>query len=178
MTSETTRSADAASSNQSPAGENSENPSGTVLGPAARAMRRIALDENRSIRKTISESDVYLFAGITGDLHPNHTDAVYAAEGLGGRVMHGALLPGFISRCTVELIGERLDPPGYAAQSFSVKCVAPIFIGDTITVEVAVAHMDFERRKIRVEARVMNQDGKTCALGDSVIKVLRGDIPC
>ncbi len=85
-----------------------------------------------TVSKTISESDVYLFAGIVGDLHPNHVDAVYAAKHLGRRVAHGALLPGFISRCAVELIGNALDETGYAAQQFTVKCLAPVFIGDTI----------------------------------------------
>lgn len=96
------------------------------------AIHRLTVGESHSVRKTISESDVYLYAGIVGDFHPNHVDAVYAAEHLGKRVAHGALLPGFVSRATVELIGDRLTPPGYAAQEFRLKLLSPVFIGDTI----------------------------------------------
>ena len=85
----------------------------------------LEVDEALVIEKTISESDVYLFAGIVGDFHPNHVNAVYAAKGLGGRVAHGALLPGFISRCAVELIGKRLSSPGYASLRFLLATRSP-----------------------------------------------------
>ncbi len=126
-----------------------------------------------TIRKTISESDVYLFAGIVGDFHPNHVDAVYAKKHLGGRVAHGALLPGFISRCAVELIGARLDATGYAAQQFTLKCLAPVFIGDTISVRVVIRELNTERRKVELDAEIHRQDGVLCAIGSKTIKVLR-----
>ncbi len=133
----------------------------------------LQIDETHTIEKTISESDVYIYAGIVGDFHPNHVNAVYAAKGLGRRVAHGALLPGFISRCAVELIGKRLSSPGYAAQEFTVKCIAPVFIGDTIAVRVRVKALDPDRRKIFMEAEITNQDGTLCAVGSKTIKVLK-----
>jgi 3-hydroxybutyryl-CoA dehydratase len=133
----------------------------------------LEVDEALVIEKTISESDVYLFAGIVGDFHPNHVNAVYAAKGLGGRVAHGALLPGFISRCAVELIGKRLSSPGYAAQEFTVKCIAPVFIGDTIAVRASVRLLDPVRRKILIDAEITNQHGALCAVGSNTIKVLK-----
>jgi 3-hydroxybutyryl-CoA dehydratase len=133
----------------------------------------LQLDETHTIEKTISESDVYMFAGIVGDFHPNHVNAVYAAKGLGRRVAHGALLPGFISRCAVELIGKRLSSPGYAAQEFTIKCIAPVFIGDTISVRVWVRALEPERRKILMDAEITNQDGTVCAVGGKTIKVLK-----
>ena len=134
---------------------------------------QIKLGEEHTIQKTISESDVYLYAGIVGDFHPNHVNAVYAEEKLGARVAHGALLPGFVSRCTVELIGQRLNPPGYAAQTFSIKCVSPVFIGDTISVLVKVSRIERESRKIFMSTEITSQDGRVCAVGDTNIKVLR-----
>ena len=128
---------------------------------------------SHTVSKTISESDVYLFAGIVGDLHPNHVDAVYAAKHLGGRVAHGALLPGFISRCAVELIGNALDETGYAAQQFTVKCLAPVFIGDTISVRVTLRELNAERRKVELDAEIHRQDGVLCAIGSKTIKILR-----
>jgi 3-hydroxybutyryl-CoA dehydratase len=145
----------------------------STLSPTAEVFQQVRIGEERTIQKTISESDVYLYAGIVGDFHPNHINAVYAAGKLGARVAHGSLLPGFVSRCTVELIGDRLTPPGYAAQSFGIKCVAPVFIGDTISVRVQITEIDPERRKIIMSAEITNQDGNVCAIGDTVIKVLR-----
>jgi 3-hydroxybutyryl-CoA dehydratase len=145
----------------------------TALSPAADVFQQVHIGEERTIQKTISESDVYLYAGIVGDFHPNHVNAVYAAGKLGARVAHGSLLPGFVSRCTVELIGDRLTPPGYAAQSFGIKCVAPVFIGDTISVRVQITGIDPERRKVVMSSEITNQDGTICAIGDTIIKVLR-----
>ncbi len=133
----------------------------------------IQVGDKHVVAKTIAESDVYLFAGIVGDLHPNHVNAVYAAGRLGARVAHGALLPGFVSRCAVELVGDRLEATGYAAQAFSIKCIAPVFIGDTISVTVRVRELNTERRKIEMDAEIVNQDGTLCALGTKTIKVLR-----
>lgn len=141
--------------------------------PAA-AMSKLEIGETPTISKTISESDVYLYAGIVGDFHPNHTDKIYAKEHLRGRVAHGALLPGFVSRCTVELIGNRFSPPGYAAQIFNLKLVGPVFVGDTISVQVEITDINVERRKVIMPTKIQNQDGETCAVGDTTVKVLRG----
>jgi 3-hydroxybutyryl-CoA dehydratase len=133
----------------------------------------LSLGMTHSISKTISESDVYLFGGIVGDLHPNHVNAVYAEKHLGGRVAHGALLTGFVSRCAVELIGTKLDETGYAAQQFTIKCLAPVFIGNTITVRVTVKDLNIERRKVELDAEIHRHDGVLCAIGSKTIKVLR-----
>jgi 3-hydroxybutyryl-CoA dehydratase len=133
----------------------------------------LTLGMEHTVSKTISESDVYLFAGIVGDFHPNHVNAVYAEKHLGGRVAHGALLPGFVSRCAVELIGSRLDATGYAAQQFTIKCLAPVFIGNTITVKVVVRELNEERRKVELDAEIHRQDGVLCAVGSKTIKILR-----
>ncbi len=140
---------------------------------ATEAMQELTIGENYAIRKTISESDVYLYAGIVGDFHPNHTDELYAMDHLGKRVAHGSLLPGFVSRATVEMIGQRLTPPGYAAQEFRLKIIAPVFIGDTIATTVEVTELIFDRRKIVMKAEIRNQNDILCALGDTTVKVLR-----
>jgi 3-hydroxybutyryl-CoA dehydratase len=137
----------------------------------------IQLGETHRIEKTVSESDIYLYAGITGDFHPNHVNAVYAQQRLGRRVAHGALLPGFVSRCAVELIGNRLASAGYAAQEFTIKFIAPVFMNDTISVSVRVRELNEERRKIIMDAEIANQDGVLCAVGSKTIKVLKAHSP-
>ncbi|WP_426231664.1 MaoC/PaaZ C-terminal domain-containing protein [Pararhizobium sp. DWP3-4] len=133
----------------------------------------IAVGETHTVRKTISESDVYLYAGIVGDFHPNHIDEEYALEHLGRRVAHGALLPGFVSRATVELIGDRLTPPGYAAQEFRIKLISPVYIGDTIKTTAVVTRLDAERRKVHMSVEIHAGEDRLCAVGDTTVKVLR-----
>ncbi|SED50602.1 MaoC family dehydratase [Rhodobacter sp. 24-YEA-8] len=136
-------------------------------------IHEISIGESATLRRTVSESDVYLFAGISGDMHPNHVNREYAEGRFGGRVVHGALLPGYISACAVNLLDERLEPVGYAAQIFSVKCLAPVMIGDTVQCTVTVDAVDVDRRKIFFAAEVRNQRGELCATGEKVVKVLR-----
>jgi len=138
-------------------------------------MNQLTIEETYSVRKTIGESDVYLYAGIVGDFHPNHTDEIYARNHLGKRVAHGSLLPGFVSRATVGLIGDRLTPPGYAAQEFRLKVIAPVFIGDTIETTVKVTELHPDRRKVILSAEIYNHDGCLCAFGETTVKVLRTD---
>ncbi|OOO27707.1 hypothetical protein BS627_03020 [Agrobacterium salinitolerans] len=135
------------------------------------AMGRLTVGESYTVRKTISESDVYLYAGIVGDFHPNHVDEEYAVKHLGRRVAHGALLPGFVSRATVDMIGERLNPPGYAAQEFRLKMISPVFIGDTINTTVTVSGLDPERRKVVMTTEIRVGD-RLCAIGDTTVKIL------
>ncbi|MCJ8054672.1 hypothetical protein GB928_007035 [Shinella curvata] len=136
------------------------------------AMARLTVGESHMVRKTISESDVYLYAGIVADFHPNHIDEEYAGKHLGRRVAHGALLPGFVSRATVEMIGERLNPPGYAAQEFRLKMISPAYIGDTITTTVTVSEVDPARRKVLMTTEI-HVGERLCAVGETTVKVLR-----
>jgi 3-hydroxybutyryl-CoA dehydratase len=70
----------------------------------------LAVGDRATFRKTVGESDVYLFAGITGDLSPNHVDEV-AMEGspYGRRIAHGALIVGYMSAASTKILAH-LDP--------------------------------------------------------------------
>jgi 3-hydroxybutyryl-CoA dehydratase len=137
---------------------------------------RIAIGQRFRAEKTVSESDVYLYAGITGDFHPNHVNATYASgKFFGRRVVHGALLVGFVSAATSRI--EGLEPPGYMAQEYQLKLVAPVYLGDTVTTEATVVEIIVERRKIMLDVRVTNQEGATVAVGRAVLKVVRSPEP-
>src|SRR5262245_62218420 len=87
-------------------------------------------------RKTVSESDVYLVAGVTGDFNPLHVDHEYAKETpFGARVAHGPLT---LSLCA-GLLGTELPGLGTVAVSNYIEYEAPVFIGDTVRVRVEVA---------------------------------------
>jgi 3-hydroxybutyryl-CoA dehydratase len=123
--------------------------------------------------KTVSETDVYLFAGITGDFHPNHTNETYMqGTQFGRRIAHGALLVGLVSAATAKLF-DRLTPPGYVSQEYSIKFLAPVFLGDTVTVTLQLTEYLADRRKLLFDARCTNQHGTIVAQGTAVLKLLR-----
>ena len=125
--------------------------------------------------KTVSESDVYLFAGITGDLAPNHVDEEYMrATPYGRRIAHGALLVGFMSTASTMVVerhgglaqGETPVSLGYDR----IRFTAPVFLGDTITVTYTVAEVDPTRRRIRSKIEVTNQAGEIVAVAEHILK--------
>ncbi|WP_022726702.1 MaoC family dehydratase [Fodinicurvata sediminis] len=95
--------------------------------------------------KTVTEADIVLYAGITGDTNPLHLDQDYAETTMfKGRIAHGMLTAGFVS----AVLGTRLPGPGavYVDQSLSFK--RPVRIGDTVTAEVTVKSIDSASRRV------------------------------
>jgi 3-hydroxybutyryl-CoA dehydratase len=118
--------------------------------------------------KTITETDVTLFAGITGDFNPVHIDAVAAARSrFGGRVAHGMLSAGLIS----AVLGMKLPGPGSIYLSQSLKFTRPVRIGDTVTAQVSVASVNTEKRRVTLTTVCRNQDGETVLEGDALVLV-------
>jgi 3-hydroxybutyryl-CoA dehydratase len=127
----------------------------------------LSLGDSAEFRKTISESDVYLFAGITGDLNPVHVDEEFAkTTAFGARVAHGPLT---FSLCA-GLLGTELPGVGTIAVTNEVTYEAPVYIGDTIAVRVEVAALDPERNRATFAVTWRNQDGKQVASGTMVVK--------
>jgi len=118
--------------------------------------------------KTVTEADVVLFAGITGDLNPVHVDETAARESrFGGRIAHGMLSAAFIS----TVLGTRLPGPGTIYMGQTLRFTAPVRIGDTVTAEVTVRELDRERRRARLETVCRNQDGETVIEGEAQVMV-------
>src|SRR3569833_2834949 len=85
--------------------------------------------------KTVTEADIVLFAGITGDTNPVHLDEEFAKPTMfKGRIAHGMLTAGFIS----AVFGTKLPGPGCIYLSQSLKFKAPVKIGDTVKARVTV----------------------------------------
>lgn len=134
---------------------------------------RLRVGDARRFRKTVSESDVYLFAGITGDFAPNHVDEAYMrGTPFGERIAHGALLVGFVSACA-SAFHDVLTPPGFVSQSYFTKFTAPVRFGDTVETRLTAREIDAERRKVWLDAQCENQVGEVVASGEVVFKVLR-----
>jgi 3-hydroxybutyryl-CoA dehydratase len=127
---------------------------------------QLSIGDSATFSKTISEGDVYLFAGITGDLNPAHMDAVSAAEGMfKQRIAHGMLSGAFIS----TVIGMQLPGPGsiYVGQTLSFR--APVFFGDTLTAKAEVSEKLEERKWVKLKTTVTNQDGKLVIDGEATV---------
>ncbi|RYH06667.1 MaoC/PaaZ C-terminal domain-containing protein [Tropicimonas sp. IMCC6043] len=124
--------------------------------------------ETHRFRKTVGESDVYLFAGITGDLSPNHVDeAAMARTPFGGRIAHGALIVGYMSACsTMACEGRRSGPFGTPVSIGydRIRFIAPVRIGDTIEVTYVLDGFDSDRRRSTASVTVTNQSGDTVAV--------------
>jgi 3-hydroxybutyryl-CoA dehydratase len=126
----------------------------------------ISVGDTARFTKTITQADVTLFAGITGDFNPLHVDHEHAkGTRFGQPVVHGALLAGLVS----NVLGMQLPGPGalYASQSLAFK--KPVFIGDTITAEVEVVEKVEEKNRVRFATRCLDQDGEIVASGESVL---------
>ena len=125
--------------------------------------------------KTVGESDIYLFAGITGDLSPNHVNAEFMkATPYGQRVAHGALLVGYMSAASSLAVDRGLKViEGMSPVSLGydrVRFLKPVFIGDTVTVAYRVTRTDTAARRSYAVIAVTNQHGETVAAATHVMK--------
>lgn len=108
--------------------------------------------------KTVTDADVVLFAGITGDSNPVHLDQEFAKKTLfEGRIAHGMLTASFIS----TVLGTKLPGPGCIYVSQNLKFKAPVRIGDTVRARVTITAINQERGRVTVET--------VCCVGDTVV---------
>lgn len=120
-----------------------------------------------SCAKTVSESDVYTFAGITGDNNPVHVNAEYAAGTMfKERIVHGMFSAGLIS----AVLGTKLPGPGAIYIDQTLKFKAPVKIGDTLTATATVTEINIKRRRV-VLSTVCTVAGNTVASGSATLMV-------
>jgi 3-hydroxybutyryl-CoA dehydratase len=135
----------------------------------------VSVGDTVTFRKTVGESDVYLFAGITGDLAPNHVDEVYmAATPYGKRIAHGLLVLGYCSTASTALLA-RIGRPGVSYGYDRVRFTAPVFIGDTVTVDYRVTAIDPEADTVVSRIEVTNQHSRLCLVANHILKLLPTD---
>ena len=120
------------------------------------------------LSKTISEADIVLFAGVTGDFNPAHMDEQWASRSMfKGRIAHGMLSAGLIS----AVLGTRLPGPGTIYLSQELRFLAPVRIGDTITARVEIVEIVESKNRVRLDTKVRNQDGKIVVEGTAWVMV-------
>lgn len=116
--------------------------------------------------KTVSESDVYQFAGVTGDLNPAHINHEFASNSIfKERIAHGMLSAGFIS----AVLGTKLPGPGTIYLKQELAFLAPVKIGDTVTAKVEVKDLNQEKNRVVLRTLCTNQNGKEVLDGEAVM---------
>jgi len=127
----------------------------------------LAIGQKDFVQKTISETDVYLYAGITGDLNPAHINEEYARNTFfKGRIAHGMLTAGLIS----AVVGMKLPGPGTIYMAQELKFTAPVRIGDTIKAEGEVVELFPEKNIAVIKTTCTNQDGTVVLTGTATVK--------
>jgi 3-hydroxybutyryl-CoA dehydratase len=127
---------------------------------------RLSVGDAAEFSKTVSGSDIYLYAGISGDFNPAHIDAVYAAGTFfKKRIAHGMLSAGFIS----AVIGTRLPGTGTIYVGQQLNFLAPVYVGDTITARVVVAAITPEKNRVTLKTTCSNQEGTVVLDGEAIV---------
>lgn len=135
-----------------------------------RTIGELEVGQVATFAKTITDSDVTLFAGITGDLNPVHIDQGYAeASAFEARIVHGILMAGLIS----AVLGLQLPGPGAIYVSQSLRFTKPVYLGDTVTARVEVIELMVEKNRVRMKTSCANQRGELVADGESVLMPAR-----
>ncbi len=149
-------------------------PERTAVGSKVMALP-LKIGDRVAFTKTVSESDVYLFAGITGDFAPNHVDAEFMRRSsYGRRIAHGALLIGFMSTASTMMVQQHGGLDGDATPVSlgydRIRFTGPVFFGDTLTVTYEITETDPDRQRTRSTVEVRNQEGQTVAVAQHILK--------
>jgi acyl dehydratase len=125
--------------------------------------------------KTVSETDVYLYAGVTGDFSGNHVNHEFMRTSkYGQRIAHGALIVGFFSTASTMMIEKSLakgvDCTPVSLGYDRIRFLKPVFFGDTVTVTYTISEVEPERRRSRATVEARNQREELVAVGEHLTK--------
>ena len=130
---------------------------------------RVEIGRKQRLERTMSAADVDAFGHLSGDLNPLHMDEEFASRTpFKRRVVHGLLTGALVSTTHTQLTG-----PGFAYVGQELKFLAPVFIGDTLKVEVTVVGKKDAKRILILDTVVSNQNGDKVMAGLSALKELR-----
>ena len=129
-------------------------------------IQEMKIGDSASTVKTIGESDVYLFAGITGDHNPAHINEEASKKtAFGGRIAHGILSAGLIS----AVLAMKLPGPGTIYLGQELKFTKPVRFGDTVTATATVSEIIAEKNIVKLETICTNQNGEVVIKGMATV---------
>ena len=145
----------------------------TQASSAEAAMDALTVGKRVTVRKTVGETDVYLFAGISGDFAPNHVDEEYMRKTpYGRRIAHGALMIAYMSQASTKMctgLSGTIVSYGYDR----IRFPKPVFFGDTVTVTYEIVERDLAARKTFSQVTCTNQRGEVVAVATHILKVVQ-----
>jgi 3-hydroxybutyryl-CoA dehydratase len=128
----------------------------------------IETGDTATYRRTVTDADIALFSGATGDTNPYHFDELYASRGrFKKRIAHGMLVTGYIS----TVLGTILPGPGTIYLSQMLQFKKPVYIGDTITATAEVLKINEKKPVVTLRTECRNQNGETVVEGEAVVLV-------
>jgi len=133
---------------------------------SGKAIGNLKVGDNAEFAKTVSETDIYLYAGVSGDFNPAHINEEYAKNTFfKTRIAHGMLSASFIS----TVIGMKLPGPGTVYLDQSLKFLAPVRVGNTITARAEIVEIMAEKNKVRLKTTCTNQDEIVVLEGEAIV---------
>ena len=130
------------------------------------SIEQLVIGQRAHFEKTISESDIQLFSGISGDINPVHVSKIAGEKSIfGNRVAHGIMVSGLTS----AVLGMHLPGPGTIYLGQELKFMAPVFIGDTIRAEVEVIEINTDKNIAKLATRSVNQHDKVVIQGIATV---------
>ena len=127
---------------------------------------KIKIGDAAEFAKTVTESDIYTYAGLSGDFNPAHINEAYAKNTFfETRIAHGMLSAGFIS----AILGTQLPGPGAIYLKQELKFMAPVKIGDTITAKAEVIEINQEKNRVKLKTTCSNQNNELVIDGEAVV---------
>lgn len=119
-------------------------------------IKELQIGDSAEFTKTVTEGDVYLYAGVTGDLNPAHINQVASEKTMfKGRIAHGMLTAGFIS----AVLGTQLPGPGTIYMGQELSFLKPVHFGDTITAKCEVSEI-IKDKIVKLKTTATNQNGE------------------
>jgi 3-hydroxybutyryl-CoA dehydratase len=131
-----------------------------------KTIKDLSIGDQASFTKTMTDADVLLFAGVSGDLNPVHIDETYAEKSIfKKRVVHGGLVNSLFS----TVLGTKLPGNGTIYMRQDSKFVKPVFIGDTVKAVCEVSEINEERNRVVLKTTAYNQHGDEVVVGTALV---------
>jgi 3-hydroxybutyryl-CoA dehydratase len=131
-----------------------------------------SVGDHSEVAKTVSEYDIYAFAGVVGDFYAVHLNEEYAkTTRFKKRIAQGALSVGFLS-AVMGHMAARAPNPGAVSHRYDITFRAPVYVGDTVTARLDLVEKDEENNTCVFKATVTNQEGAVVSDGRTYLKVL------
>jgi len=137
----------------------------------------VEVGDRAEFSKTVTETDLALFAAVSGDFDPIHVDEAYArTTPFGRRIAHGCLSLALLSTVSA-LISRRARDRGSRGTSVSlgydrIRFLAPVFVGDTLTARYTVLEFDPATQRSRSKVEVLKANGELAVAGEHLMKWL------